>query len=166
MRFPSRLDFRADRFARGLLLVAFGAVILGLGGACADKHIGRVCQLNVATPDAGSSGGGVATITSPALECPSRICILPDDENGQATSNGEGAFCTYPCSTNDDCSDSDPDSQCKSGFLCAWPTTIGPFCCQKLCVCHDFLHVPTGGLQPPEACMSSAANSAACPNVH
>jgi len=158
MRFPSRLNPRAGQFARGFALVAFGVVVLAAGG-CDDKHIGRPCQIGVPPPDAGSSGGAFATITSPALECPSRICLLANDVNGDATKYKEGASCTAPCSTDDDCSDAETGSKndmsdfhCKTNFLCTWPTTVGPFACQKLCVCHDFLLVPTGGIQPPAAC--------------
>jgi hypothetical protein len=161
MRFPSLINPRAGQLARGLLVAAFGVVILA--GACDDKHIGRPCQTGVPPVDAGSSGGTFATVTSPALECPSRICLLPGDVNG-ATSptpgDHDGAFCTASCSTDDDCSDgeqgskSDPnDTRCKGGFVCGWPTTVGPFCCQKMCICHDFLTVPAGGLQEPAACM-------------
>ncbi len=51
-------------------------------------------------------------------------------------------MCTAGCSTDDDCSDSDPGTLCKKGFICTWPTTTGSFCCQKMCVCHDFVVVP------------------------
>jgi hypothetical protein len=168
MRFPSLINPRAGRFARGLVLVAFGVVILA--GACDDKHIGRPCQTGVPVVDAGSSGGTFATVTSPALECPSRICLLPGDL-GEATADHDGAFCTASCSTDDDCSDgetgskSDPnDTRCKSGFVCGWPTTVGPFCCQKMCICHDFLTVPAGGLVEPAACMPGSGST--CENVH
>ena len=55
MRFPLPLNPRADRFARGFALVALGAALAGLGGACADKHIGRPCQVDVPPADAGSA---------------------------------------------------------------------------------------------------------------
>jgi hypothetical protein len=167
MRFPSRLNSRAGQFARGFALVAFGVVVLA-AGSCDDKHIGRPCQTGVPPADIGTSGGSFATITSPVLECPSRICLLPADMNNGGV-NHDGATCTAPCSTDDDCSDaetgnaSDPgDTRCKTGFLCAWPTTAGPFCCQKMCVCHDFVNIPMGGFQLPAACMAPST----CQNVH
>ena len=175
MRFPSRLNPRADRFARGFALVALGVVILA-AGACDDKHIGRPCQLGAAPPDAGTSGGAFATVTSPALECPSRICVLPNDVNGDATMYHESAFCTASCSTDDDCSDAETgdknnptDTHCKTNFVCTWPTTVGPFCCQKMCICHDFLIVPAGGIPEPAVCESpgnGGPNPPTCQNVH
>ena len=174
MRFPFPLNPRADRFARGFALVALGAALAGLGGACADKHIGRPCQVDVPPADAGSAGGS-ATITSPALECPSRICILPNNQS-EATADKDGAFCTYPCSTDDDCSDAETvsksdvgDPHCKSNFICTWPTTSGPFCCQKMCICHDFLSVPAGGIPEPVDCKTAANGGPTvqtCANVH
>jgi hypothetical protein len=158
MRFPSRLTPRAGRLARGFSLATLGVVVLALGGACENKHIGRPCQIGTQPPDGGASGGGFATITSPALECPSRICILPADMHNAGTLN-DGALCTYSCSSDSDCSDAETgdmsnpsDTRCKTNFLCVWPTTIGPFACQKLCVCHDFLVEPQGGFQKPAAC--------------
>ena len=54
MSFASRLIPRSGNAARGYFLVALGALVIGLGGGCDDKHIGRPCNTNVA--DAGASG--------------------------------------------------------------------------------------------------------------
>jgi hypothetical protein len=159
MRFPFQLNTRAGEFARGFALVAFGVVVLL--GACDDKHIGRPCQTGAPAPDAGVSGGAFATVSSPVLACPSRICLLPGDQNGEATADFDGPFCTATCSSDDDCSDGEsgtkgqtpPDPRCKGGFVCAVATTVGPFCCQKLCICHDFVIVPAGGIPLPDVCM-------------
>jgi hypothetical protein len=56
------------------------------------------------------------------------------------------------------------DSRCENGFLCMVPTTVGAFCCQKMCVCRDFVAEPPGGFKTPAACMPGAAT--ACANVH
>ena len=63
----------ADLRAAGVALTLFG-----LGGACEDKHVGRPCELG--TMPLGGSSGQIATVSSPALECPSRICLLPGAE--------------------------------------------------------------------------------------
>ena len=139
--------------ARVYLLAAVGVVALGLAG-CNDQHIGRACNTN-APADAGS-GSGVSIISSPSLQCPSRVCIQPEG------ATPEDAMCTAFCNTDDDCSDSDPGTTCKKGFVCAWPTTAGPFCCQKMCVCHDFVSVPKGGFPVPATCMQPGS----CQNVH
>jgi hypothetical protein len=129
--------------------------VSGLGAGCEDKHIGRPCDLGVQNPDAGSSGT-TATITSPALECPSRICLLP-----AATKNpgGTGPLCTAECDSNEDCEDGETGGQgsalCKTGFVCMWPTTVGGFCCRKMCACRDFVTEPPGGFQRPQVCTSA-----------
>jgi hypothetical protein len=166
MRFPFQLNTRAGEFARGFALVAFGVVVLL--GACDDKHIGRPCQTGAAPPDGGASGGAFATVSSPVLACPSRICLLPGDQK-EAVTDGDGAFCTAGCSSDDDCSDAETgakgdltDTRCKSSFVCAVATEIGPFCCQKLCICRDFVVVPAGGIPLPDSCMPG---NSSCQNV-
>jgi hypothetical protein len=161
MRFASRLIPHAGGSVRGYFLLALGVLALGLGGGCEDKHIGRPCVTNAA--DAGASGGQVAVISSPNLQCPSRICLEPAPEGAVTTASSEGAFCTAPCSTDDDCSDADPGTKCTTGFVCTWPTTSGPFCCQKMCVCHDFVVVPKGGFPVPSTCESPGSGGPSPP---
>lgn len=161
MRFPSRLIQGAPRW----VVLALALSVLGFGGACEDKHIGRLCELGVPGVDGGTSGA-TATIASPALECPSRICILP---GATRDSDGTQALCTATCDSNDDCEDGETvpmsagrsDPHCKRGFVCMWPTTTGAFCCQKMCVCRDFVTEPMGGFKKPPVCesgMSTCAN--------
>jgi len=139
--------------------------VLGLGGACEDKHIGRSCELG--TMAMGGSSGSVATISSPALECPSRICILPASDTGNTANTGP--LCTAGCESNDDCSDGETgpkgdlnDHHCEAGFVCMWPTTVGPFCCERMCVCRDFVSEPMGGFKKPTVCNAPSD----CQNVH
>lgn len=158
MRFPSSLKLGSrcisiSRTARSMALGALALAMFALGGGCEDKHVGRPCELGT-TPTGGSSGQ-VAILASPALECPSRICLLPVNEKGATT----GPLCTAACESNDDCSDgetgdsSNPaDLRCKTGFACTWPTTVGDFRCQRLCVCRDFVYEPPGGFQQPKDC--------------
>jgi hypothetical protein len=165
MRFPSRLMSSARRQAP--LAFAFAVIFAALGlSGCENKHIGRQCELG----PGGSVDGGMgatAIISSPALECPARICILPGAEKDP---HGTGPLCTASCSTDDDCADAEGTSAtdlgsplCKTGFFCAVPTTVGPFCCQKMCICRDFQTEPMGGAPLPEACTSPAGQ---CQNVH
>ena len=44
------------------------------------------------------------------------------------------------------------DGRCENGFACMWPTAVGAFACQKLCVCRDFVGEPAGGFTKPAAC--------------
>jgi hypothetical protein len=93
------------------------------------------------------------------LACPSRICLLPGDQKVATTVDGDGPFCTATCSSDDDCSEAEgaakgdaTDPRCKTGFVCGVATEVGPFCCEKLCICRDFVMVPTGGLPVPDSC--------------
>jgi hypothetical protein len=166
MKFASRVIPHAGDFARGYLLVAMGVVALGLAG-CNDNHIGRPCVTN-APADAGAAGE-TTIISSPSLQCPSRICIQPAPMGPVVNAADEGAMCTATCNTDDDCSDVDPGTKCTKGFVCAWPTTAGPFCCQKMCVCHDFVTRPPNGFIEPNTCQSpgnGGPNPPTCQNVH
>lgn len=178
MRIASRPFGRAGRSAQATFLVTLGVLVLGWVAGCDDKHIGRPCEVNA---DAGTSAGAgthVAVISSPVLQCPSRICILPPDNLGATlpTTNmppgdNDGPYCTATCSTDDDCADGETgdrsnneDHRCKGGFFCAVATTTGPFCCQKFCICHDFVAEPMGGAPTPESCMPGTGST--CANVH
>ncbi|MFL5307371.1 MAG: hypothetical protein ACJ8F1_19290 [Polyangia bacterium] len=149
--------------------------VLVLGGVattgCEDKHIGRPCELGADAGTTGASGGPIAIISSPVLACPSRICLLPGGSAGSAPPNGLGdaPTCTATCSTDKDCNDAettsdpnDPAGHCKSHFVCMVPTTSGPFCCQKFCVCDDFVTEPPNGFPTPTACEPSTTT---CKNV-
>jgi hypothetical protein len=138
---------------------------LGTAG-CENKHIGRTCDLDV---DGGVDGGSAtqATINPEALECPSRICLLPAAQ----TTTDTTAFCTAGCSSDDDCSDgetgpkgSQTDHRCETGFACVVATVAGPFCCQKFCVCKDFTGPPpSGGFPFPADCIPHTGST--CQNV-
>jgi hypothetical protein len=143
--------FVGFRLSSALLLAASIAAALGAG--CHPEHVGRPCDLG--TGDNGYSPGDVVTIASPAVECPSGICLGPSDTNTRAI----GPVCTASCESNDDCADGeiaragDPsDRRCRGGFACMWPTTVGNFACRKLCVCRDLFPEPDGGFRKPAVC--------------
>jgi hypothetical protein len=139
---------------RSLFSLSLFVVVLGLAVGCEDNHIGRICELGVQV-DGGTAN---ATINSQALECPSRICLLPAVAGNSPM--GTGPLCTAGCSSDDDCSPSEGGKnptngpQCKSGFGCGWPTTVGPLCCQRMCICRDFAIEPGPAFTQPEACKS------------
>jgi len=127
---------------RGSLWLALA--LFGLTGACLleppNQAVGRPCDLG--TP-AGGSTGQSATISSPALECPSRICLLPGATKDPM---GTGPLCTADCEENQDCEDGDKgnpgdpnDHRCVGGFVCGYPTTVGSFKCRRMCMCTDFV---------------------------
>jgi hypothetical protein len=150
--------------ARIFALFGLALATFALGGACTDYHVGRPCELG--TAPAGGSSGAIATLSSPALECPSHICLLPGAEKdprslAQMTAMvpGTGPLCTAICESNEDCEDGEKanesnvaDKRCRGGFACAWPTTVGPFACQRMCVCTDFVTPPMGGFKKPTNC--------------
>ena len=140
MRFPSQSP-SISHVARGFAFMALALLLFGLGGACEDKHVGRPCELG--TMPLGGSSGQISTISSPALECPSRICLLPGATKDPM---GTGPLCTADCEENQDCEDgekgnpNDPnDHRCVGGFVCGYPTTVGSFKCQRMCMCTDFV---------------------------
>ena len=142
---------RISRAAFGLVVAAAALTTVGCPP---DNHVGRPCE--VGTTPVGGSSGQIVTVSSPALECPSRMCLLP---GGNAIPQGTGALCTAGCESDVDCEaaetgpKNDPsDGRCENGFACMWPTAVGAFACQKLCVCRDFVGEPTGGFTKPAAC--------------
>jgi hypothetical protein len=135
--------------------------------ACNPNSIGRPCV----NPQGSDVRG--TQISSPALECPSRLCLIqPPNETSTADGGAQvaRATCTAFCNTNDDCA---PENrgQC-SDFVCAVVKTVGDFCCQKVCVCRGDL-VPNqnvdvdGGVITPPACRPETyqGSTPACPNI-
>lgn len=111
-----------------------------LAAACADKHIGRPCMTGLPTDNP-----NVSSVSAQALECPSRICLLPARISTDRTT---GPFCTDYCSNDDDCSDAerrDPKTNpngCNNNFVCRMAVgglENNPIRCKKVCVCRDFV---------------------------
>ena len=140
-------------------LGALTVAILALGNAgCEDKAIGRPCNLET---DGGSSQ---AAYKSPAIECPGHVCIRPARAAGAAGADDTEAFCSATCSQDSDCAGqtrdkkNPTDKRCSSGFVCMVPFEQGSLCCNRLCVCKDFL--PADRVVAPSAlCSGPAAKS-------
>jgi hypothetical protein len=136
------------------LLGALVLVAVGIGNtSCEDKGIGRPCDI---WTDAAPSQG---VFNSEALECPSRICLKPVDESNNPPDPATGPYCSASCSQDSDCNDGQTrdttvstDRRCKSGFTCGIPFVKGRLCCQKLCLCRDFLG--TSSPQTPPGCIT------------
>jgi hypothetical protein len=136
--------------ALGLAAVTFGNT------ACEDKAIGRPCDV---LTDAGPSQG---VFNSEALECPSRICLKPVVQQGASGTVDTGPFCSASCSQDSDCESDNTrdtknplDKRCSKGFACGIAFVKGKICCQKLCLCKDFLG--PAGSQTPIACQGAGA---------
>jgi hypothetical protein len=136
-------------FSRGLPVVrpvVWAVLCLGLAGtACKGDPVGRQCF--IPTPE--QDGGAAVTVVGTGLECPSRTCL-----HIAATSPD---MCTDECSSNSDC-EASSDTPCQNGFVCMVPVVVGDFCCQKLCVCRDYLTLPDGGAAPPPPAACNADN--------
>ncbi len=139
---------------------ALGMAAVALGNmGCEDKAIGRPCDV---LTDAGASQG---VFNAEALECPSRICLKPVVQQGASGTVDTGPFCSASCSQDSDCEseqirdNTNPlDKRCQAGFVCGIPFVKGRICCQKLCVCKDFINKSIG-LPTPIACQGSGAAS-------
>jgi hypothetical protein len=129
-----------------------GALLLTLAAlgsmACEDNGIGRPCAIGA---DAGQSQ---AVYNNQALECPSRICLKPVNQGTKLVTTGP--YCSATCSKDSDCDGQKRenadrgDFRCEKGYACGVAFVVGPLCCQKLCLCKDFLG--GAGLQTPQTC--------------
>ena len=129
----------------------FAALAVLAFAGCDDKHIGRPCCLGAVCPPAADAAPPSPTnvsANSEALECPSRVCILPNQEVTTTT----GPICTDECSSDDDCADGEKrsdapgDTRCQLGFACrvVIPNLMNVAkACQKVCTCKDFLANPS-----------------------
>jgi hypothetical protein len=120
------------QFVAAVLLVA--SCNSGNGSTVGDMD--RSVLLDVGRPCINpTSGAPLGTqISSPALECESRLCLI------QPTPR---ATCTANCVEDADCGAANL-SQCAAGFVCAVALDTGPFRCQRLCVCKDDTHPVSG----------------------
>lgn len=135
-----------------ILTIAMGLTV----AACSDNPVGRKCFIGA---DAGTSSQSI--IASPALECPSRTCLHVPLQKELPEGSEYADLCTAECSGDSDC-DRVPESPCQSGFTCAIPVVVGPFCCRKQCICKDYLLIPDGGLPVPAACVPGVAGNTCC----
>jgi hypothetical protein len=144
--------------------------------ACNTNSIGRPCVNPGGQPVKG------VQVSSPALECPSRLCLLepPSAAQGNVSQVSDGgafrAICTASCNSDSDCS-AETDDYCKDasgrplGFVCAVAAAGGPFCCRKVCMCRGDLDPKfnqdpiDGGVILPYLCDPRRDHSITCPNV-
>jgi len=138
----------------------FSALVALALAACGGEPVGRICDLGIDNPDPNES-----VVASPSLDCQSRTCLkvpqgreLPE---GSRYPEGNKGLCTAECDQDSDC-ERVPESPCVSGFTCAIPVVVGPFCCRKFCICKDYIVIPDGGVPTPAACDESNAANACC----
>jgi len=146
---------------RRIHLICALALAVGLLGACNNNPVGRICYLGQAPTNDQES-----IVASPSLDCQSRTCLrvpltaqtLPP--NSQYPTGTLG-LCTAECDKDSDC-DRVPESPCQTGFTCAVPVVVGPFCYQKFCICKDYIVIPDGGVPDPAACDPTNDTNSCC----
>jgi hypothetical protein len=154
---------------RALLLCALVGTVVGVGFvSCNPNSIGRPCVNPLGSDVRGTQ------ISSPALECPSRLCLITPPSGSSDTDGGARATCTAECQSDGDCGE-ETDKFCKKKFVCAVAATAGPFCCRKVCICRDDLKAGEnqdpvdGGAKLPTSCdpvtYTSTGTTPQCPNV-
>lgn len=151
---PSLLCAWSRSMKGGSAALALSVLALGfLASGCENQSIGRTCEV------AGQVTGTSALANPTALECPSRVCLLPS--NAGVATNDTKPFCTAECGDDSDCEDGekrakdDPnDKRCTQGYACMVPVETGSLVCKKLCVCKDFLPIGFKSTsQLPAACV-------------
>lgn len=145
------------RSPRMWMLGLIAAAVVGC-----DNPVGRICDLGL------DPGLNQAVVGSPSLDCPSRTCLkIPVEQGKELPENfrplsATKGMCTSTCESDDDC-DKVPESPCATGFTCGVALTVGPFCCQKFCICKDYVVLPDSGKLPePTACDANNANNSCC----
>ncbi len=133
-------------------LVAGAAAASGVG--CGGEEVGAKCFIGL------DIEGDQAVISSPALDCSSRQCLHVPQERSLPQDSQYADLCTADCTQDSDCEN--VGDSCVTGFTCAVPVTVGPFCCLKLCVCKDYLIIPEGGRPTPIACEADNADNMCC----
>ena len=136
-------------------------VSMALTTGCGGQPVGRICDLGV------MPGSNESVVASPSLDCVSRTCLkvpldpmaqLPPSNRYPTSTNG---LCTDRCNSDGDC-ERVPESPCQSGFTCGIPVVVGPFCCEKFCICKDYIVIPDGGVPTPAACDPNTATNSCC----
>lgn len=134
-----------------------------LASACQQPVVGAVCDLG------GPSLATASVLTSPVLDCETRACLkVPPSAAGlpsgaRPLSANEG-MCTAACEADADC-EAVAGSPCQGGFTCGVPQvlTVGASCCEKVCVCRDYLDIGSGQTMPlPEACNPANPEATCC----
>jgi len=157
---------------RAFTLCALVAVVVGAGFfACNPNSIGRPCVNPSGVAPLGTQ------VSSPALECPSRLCLIHPvtSATGQTSTYNARSTCTAGCQDDSDC-DAETQALCtdskgvQHNYVCAVATIVGPFCCRKVCICpldlEDNLNkVPDGGVKTPDSCDRAKTPNTTCPNV-
>ena len=138
-----------------------GIVILLLAGctheSASNAELGKTCTL-------GFDAGERLVYDPQAPECQNSLCLQMIHQSTEYFDTAP--YCTTTCSSDSDChgqkrdGDDPDDHRCIRGYTCGVLATVGPLCCQKLCVCKDFL--PWQGLRTPDVCLPGDDGRVSC----
>jgi hypothetical protein len=123
--------------------------LVGIAG-CNPPDVGRSCV----DPTGTTPADNTTTVSSPALECQSRLCLI----HSFGPNVGLDAYCTEQCTSDAQCqTDTQTKINCAAGFVCAVATVVGSFKCRSLCVCRSDLQCgqnsdADGGVITPASC--------------
>jgi hypothetical protein len=142
---------------------ALSAVTLSLtAAACGGEPVGRICDLGQEVDE------GTNIVATESLDCTTRTCLKVRQEvlelpPGSRYPTGNKGLCTAKCESSDDC-ERVPESPCQLGFTCGVATTVGSFCCEKVCICKDYIVLPEDGsdLEVPIECDPDNADNVCC----
>src|SRR6476646_10455728 len=124
---PESPVYRSDKGPRlggrmkAFLLCALVAIVVGAGFfACNPNSIGRPCVNPTGVAPLGTQ------VSSPALECPSRLCLIHPvtDQTGMASNMNARSTCTAGCEQDSDC-DAETQALCQDAkgvqhnYVCA-----------------------------------------------
>lgn len=129
---------------------------------CGGEPVGRICDLGVEVDQQSPT----TLIASGSLDCVTRTCLrvqeLREPPPGGMSQVGSNGLCTAECSSDSDC-ERVPESPCTLGFTCGVAVTVGPSCCQKFCICKDYVVLPPSGELPvPVACDATKPANGCC----
>jgi hypothetical protein len=96
----------------------------------------RMCAL-------GLTANPTDVVIAPAASCESGACLrVPLEHDLPACGNfppADKGLCTAACQVDADCDAL--AGPCVSGYTCGVAVTIGPYCCERLCMCKDYVDV-------------------------
>ena len=99
------------------------------------------------------------TAIAPAASCASGACLhTPQEHDLPMCGNypdGAKGLCTAACEKDADCGGL--DGPCVSGYTCGVAVTVGRYCCQRMCMCKDFVDV--GSAAPAPCDPANTANT-------
>jgi hypothetical protein len=108
---------------------------------------------------------------APASSCASGACLhVPLEHDAPRCSNfpdGAKGLCTAACQADADCAGL--DGPCVTGYTCGVAMTVGPYCCERVCMCKDFVEVssttpaPCDPANTANACCNLPGRSACTP---